>query len=171
MELLHGKQKESVKNATMDAFSRGEIKVLVATTVVEVGIDVPNATTMIIYDGDRFGLSQLHQLRGRVGRGEKTSFCFVLSNSDNEETRKRLDSFISQSDGFALAEEDFKMRGAGDFLGYSQHGAGQFSVDAEMIGLAKGIKESIISDENATARIEKSITTSKYEYFNGITLN
>lgn len=171
LQILHGKQKESVKNATMTAFSKGEVKVLVATTVVEVGIDVPNATTMIIYDSDRFGLSQLHQLRGRVGRGEKTSHCFVLSNSENEETRKRLESFISCSDGFALAEEDFKMRGAGDFLGYSQHGAGQFPSDTDMINLAKSIKESILQDNSATQRIENSITTSKYEYFNGITLN
>lgn len=170
--LLHGKLKDSVKNETMRAFNSGEIKVLVATTVVEVGIDVPNATTMVIYDADRFGLAQLHQLRGRVGRGQIDSFCFVLSGSENEETMNRLNRFISCSDGFALAEYDFKSRGAGDFLGYSQHGAGgAFPSDPEIIELVRQIKTELLSDTAAKSKIEQSISGGKYDFFSGITLN
>lgn len=145
---------------------------LVATTVVEVGVDVPSATTMAIYDADRFGLAQLHQLRGRVGRGDKDSFCFVLSSSGGEESRLRLERFISCSDGFALAEYDFAARGAGDFLGYSQHGAGGgFSSDPEIVATAKAIKDEIMNDDAARKKIEASIGENKYEYFSKLTLN
>lgn len=170
--LLHGRQKDAVKNAVMRDFSDGKISVLVATTVVEVGVDVPSATTMAIYDADRFGLAQLHQLRGRVGRGDKDSFCFVLSSSGGEESRLRLERFISCSDGFALAEYDFAARGAGDFLGYSQHGAGGgFSSDPEIVATAKAIKDEIMNDDAARKKIEASIGENKYEYFSKLTLN
>jgi len=120
--LLHGRLSSSEKMATMAAFRRGEIQVLVATTVVEVGVDVPNATLMAIESGERFGLAQLHQLRGRVSRGSQAGFCCIFSESDGEETRRRLEAFVATTDGFRLAEIDFELRGPGDLLGTRQHG-------------------------------------------------
>lgn len=120
--LLHGRLSSAEKMATMAAFRRGEIQVLVATTVVEVGVDVPNATLMAIESGERFGLAQLHQLRGRVSRGSQAGFCCIFSESEGEETRRRLEAFVSTTDGFRLAEIDFELRGPGDLLGTRQHG-------------------------------------------------
>ncbi|MBE6656299.1 MAG: ATP-dependent DNA helicase RecG [Ruminococcaceae bacterium] len=113
---LHGKMKAAEKAAVMDAFVRGDISVLVSTTVIEVGVNVPNATLMIVEDADRFGLAALHQLRGRVGRGSKESFCVLISNTDTEAGRRRLATMQTTFDGYAVAEEDLKMRGPGDFL-------------------------------------------------------
>lgn len=120
--LLHGKMKPQEKEAVMAAFACGELKALVATTVIEVGVNVPNATVMIIEGADRFGLAQLHQLRGRVGRGEHKSYCILLSDSNNEETMERLRTMTEVSDGFVLAEKDLLLRGPGQFFGTSQHG-------------------------------------------------
>ncbi len=120
--LLHGRMREKEKDATMSAFKRKEIDALVATTVIEVGVDVPDATVMVIYDADRFGLSQLHQLRGRVGRGAEKSYCFLLTESNSETALERLRILRSTSDGFALAEKDLELRGSGDFLGTRQSG-------------------------------------------------
>ena len=112
----------------MASFARGEADILVATTVIEVGVDVPNATLMVIEDADRFGLSQLHQLRGRVGRGSAKSFCILTSHSRNEETLQRMKAFCKTTDGFKIAEEDLKMRGPGDFFGRRQSGLPTFRV-------------------------------------------
>lgn len=120
--LLHGKMKSQKKDATMTAFSCGEIKALIATTVIEVGVNVPNATVMIIEGADRFGLAQLHQLRGRVGRGEHKSYCILLSDNTNEETLERLKIMTEVNDGFILAEKDLMLRGPGQFFGTAQHG-------------------------------------------------
>ncbi len=120
--LLHGKMKAQEKEAVMAAFSCGEINALVATTVIEVGVNVPNATVMIIEGADRFGLAQLHQLRGRVGRGEHKSYCILLSDSTNEETLERLKIMTQVNDGFVLAEKDLLLRGPGQFFGTNQHG-------------------------------------------------
>ncbi len=120
--LLHGRMKDKQKNEIMTAFKNGEYDCLVSTTVIEVGVDVPNATIMIIYNAERFGLAQLHQLRGRVGRGTEKSYCFLLLGSDSEEARARLNVMKSSSDGFAIAESDLKMRGGGDFMGTRQSG-------------------------------------------------
>ena len=106
----------------MAAFARGEADVLVATTVIEVGVDVPNATLMVVEDADRFGLSQLHQLRGRVGRGRAKSYCILVTHNRNEETLARLKALCKTNDGFRIAEEDLKLRGPGDFFGSAQHG-------------------------------------------------
>lgn len=106
----------------MQAFARGDVQVLVATTVVEVGVDVPNATVMIVENAERFGLSQLHQLRGRVGRGKEKSYCILLSDSRNEETRARLKVMTQTNDGFVISQEDLRLRGPGDFFGQRQHG-------------------------------------------------
>ena len=126
--LLHGQMKGAEKEAIMASFARGEADVLVATTVIEVGVDVPNATLMVIEDADRFGLSQLHQLRGRVGRGSAKSFCILTSQTKNPETKARLKALCSTTDGFKIAEEDLKMRGPGDFFGSRQSGLPVFRV-------------------------------------------
>ena len=126
--LLHGQMKGSEKEGIMAAFAQGEADILVATTVIEVGVDVPNATLMVVEDADRFGLSQLHQLRGRVGRGQAKSYCILTSHSHNTETLQRLKAFCKTTDGFKIAEEDLKMRGPGDFFGQRQSGLPVFRV-------------------------------------------
>ena len=126
--LLHGQMKGAEKEAAMASFARGEADVLVATTVIEVGVDVPNATLMVIEDADRFGLSQLHQLRGRVGRGKAKSYCILTSRNRNEETLRRLKALCKTTDGFKIAEEDLKLRGPGDFFGSRQSGLPAFRV-------------------------------------------
>ena len=126
--LLHGQMKGEEKEAVMAAFARGEADVMVATTVIEVGVDVPNATLMVIEDADRFGLSQLHQLRGRVGRGNAKSYCILVSHNRNPETIARLKALCKTTDGFRIAEEDLKLRGPGDFFGFRQSGLPAFRV-------------------------------------------
>ena len=128
VSLLHGKMKGAEKEAIMGAFSRGESHILVATTVIEVGVDVPNATLMVIEDADRFGLSQLHQLRGRVGRGKAKSYCILTSHNRNADTLQRIKAFCKTNDGFRIAEEDLKLRGPGDFFGQRQSGLPAFRV-------------------------------------------
>lgn len=120
--LLHGKMKPSEKERVMRGFKNGEIQALVSTTVVEVGVDVPNATIILIENAERFGLSQLHQLRGRVGRGAHKSWCILVSDSRSPATRERLSVLKETSDGFKIAEHDLKQRGPGDFFGFRQHG-------------------------------------------------
>ena len=126
--LLHGQMKGAEKESVMAAFAAGEGDILVATTVIEVGVDVPNATLMVIEDADRFGLSQLHQLRGRVGRGGAKSFCILTSHNRNAETLQRLKALCKTTDGFRIAEEDLKLRGPGDFFGARQSGLPTFRV-------------------------------------------
>jgi len=126
--LLHGQMKGSEKEGVMASFARGEADVLVATTVIEVGVDVPNATLMIIEDADRFGLSQLHQLRGRVGRGKAKSFCILTSQTKSADTKSRMKAFCKTTDGFKIAEADLQMRGPGDFFGSRQSGLPVFRV-------------------------------------------
>ena len=119
---VHGKMKAKEKDAVMSAFAAGESHILVSTTVIEVGVDVPNAAVMVIENAERFGLSQLHQLRGRVGRGKHKSYCVLVSDNQNEETRQRLKVMTKTTDGFKIAEEDLRLRGPGDFFGQRQHG-------------------------------------------------
>lgn len=126
--LLHGKMKGAEKEAVMEAFAAQEYDILVATTVIEVGVDVPNATLMVVENADRFGLSQLHQLRGRIGRGGARSYCILASDNRNEETLARLRALCATSDGFRIAEEDLKLRGPGDFFGSRQHGLPVFHI-------------------------------------------
>ena len=128
ISLLHGQMKGAEKEAAMASFARGEADVMVATTVIEVGVDVPNATLMVIEDADRFGLSQLHQLRGRVGRGKAKSYCILTSHNRNQETLQRLKALCKTTDGFKIAEEDLKLRGPGDFFGSRQSGLPVFRV-------------------------------------------
>lgn len=122
LELLHGRMKAAEKERVMKKFRDGEIQVLICTTVVEVGVNVPNAAVMVIENAERFGLSQLHQLRGRVGRGEYDSTCILITDNTGEECRRRMKIMSSTTDGFKISEEDLKMRGPGDFFGSAQHG-------------------------------------------------
>ncbi len=142
--LLHGKMKSAEKKAVMDAFSSGEIQLLVATTVIEVGIDVPNAVIMVIENAERFGLSQLHQLRGRIGRGSEKSTCILISEADETE---RLHVLASTTDGFKIADEDLKLRGPGDFFGSRQHGLPEMKI-ANMMTDGEAIRETHAAAEN-----------------------
>jgi len=128
VSLIHGQMKGAEKEAVMSAFARGEADVLVATTVIEVGVDVPNATLMVIEDADRFGLSQLHQLRGRVGRGKAKSYCILTTRNRNAQTVARLKALCATNDGFKIAQEDLAIRGPGDFFGSRQSGLPVFRV-------------------------------------------
>ena len=141
IQMLHGKMKETEKNEIMQSFVCGEIDVLVSTTVIEVGINVPNATFMLIENAERFGLAQLHQLRGRVGRGEAQSYCVFMYGKESDKTKQRLEVLNQSNDGFYIASEDLKLRGPGDFLGIRQSGEMGFALtdiyqDAQMIALA-----------------------------------
>ena len=122
--VLHGKMNDLEKEAVMNSFKNNEIQILISTTVIEVGIDVANATMMCIFDAYRFGLSALHQLRGRVGRNSLQSYCYLISNKES----KRLEILESTTDGFKIAEEDFKLRGSGDLFGQKQSGDMNFKI-------------------------------------------
>ena len=128
VEYLHGKMKPKDKNDVMERFASGKIQVLVSTTVVEVGVDVPNATVMMVENAERFGLAQLHQLRGRVGRGKEQSYCILVNTSDDPEVQARLDIMNRSNDGFYIASEDLKLRGPGDIFGIRQSGEAKFHV-------------------------------------------
>ena len=142
--LLHGKMKSADKKAVMDAFSSGEIQLLVSTTVIEVGIDVPNAVIMVIENAERFGLSQLHQLRGRIGRGTEKSTCILISEAEESE---RLGVLASTTDGFKIADEDLRLRGPGDFFGSRQHGLPEMKI-ANMMTDGEAIREAHAAAEN-----------------------
>ena len=138
--LVHGKMKPREKDAVMTAFAGGELDVLVSTTVIEVGVDVPNAALMVVENADRFGLSQLHQLRGRVGRGKHQSYCVLVTSTRNPDSRARLKVLTRTTDGFQIAEEDLKLRGPGDFFGQRQHGLPQLRI-ADLAGDMRVLKE------------------------------
>ena len=138
--LVHGKMKARDKDAAMTAFAAGELDVLVSTTVIEVGVDVPNAALMVVENADRFGLSQLHQLRGRVGRGKHQSYCVLMTSTHSAESRERLRVLAKTADGFRIAEEDLKLRGPGDFFGQRQHGLPQLGI-ADLAADMRVLKE------------------------------
>lgn len=150
--LLHGKMKNDKKNEVMEAFARNEIQVLVSTTVVEVGVNVPNATVMMIENAERFGLAQLHQLRGRVGRGDAQSYCIMINTSNAKNAKKRLEILNKSNDGFYIASEDLKLRGPGDFFGIRQSGDLAFDIgdiyqDAtELQDAAESVKDILEAD-------------------------
>ncbi len=152
VEYLHGKMKPAQKNEIMERFAAGEIQVLVSTTVIEVGVNVPNATVMMVENAERFGLAQLHQLRGRVGRGTYQSYCIFVSGNDNPDTRKRLEILSRSNDGFYIASEDLKLRGPGDFFGIRQSGLLEFKIgdvftDAGLLKAASEEAEKLLGQD------------------------
>lgn len=157
MGLLHGKMKQADKDSVMSDFKDNKISVLVSTTVVEVGVDVPNAVVMIIENSEQFGLSQLHQLRGRVGRGNVQSHCILVSDIKNSYTKSRIDTMVQTCDGFEIANKDLELRGPGDFFGAAQHGLPALKIanmtrDIETVQLAQRYSEEILNeDERLTA--------------------
>lgn len=157
--IVHGRQKPKEKQAVMEAFAGGEVDLLVATTVIEVGVDVPNASLMVVEDADRFGLSQLHQLRGRVGRGDHQSYCVLVTGNRNPQTRQRLKALCASTDGFAIAEEDLKLRGPGDFFGARQHGLPQLKLaslagDLALLHQAQGAAAAVLEGDPKLSRPE-----------------
>ena len=159
----------------MTAFKNHEYDCLVSTTVIEVGVDVPNATIMAIMNAERFGLSQLHQLRGRVGRGSEKSWCFLMIGSDSDAARERLGIFKSTSDGFALAEKDLQLRGSGDFLGTRQ--SGHFLTDIKNLRYSTDVifTAKKLSDEAFARRLNfeeiRRAAMEKYDSLKDVTLN
>jgi ATP-dependent DNA helicase RecG len=154
--VVHGQMKPATRDQTMDRFRRGELDVLVGTTVLEVGVDVPEATVMLILDADRFGLAQLHQLRGRVGRGEARSFCILVSDSDDATARARLDALAAHHDGFELAELDLELRREGELLGLQQSGLPTLRIaslrnreDRERAARARALAEQVVDERGA----------------------
>ena len=173
--LLHGRMKDAEKTRIMTEFKEGAVDALVSTTVIEVGIDVPNATVMVIYSADRFGLSQLHQLRGRVGRSSLKSYCFLLYDKDNETTVARLKTVKDNSDGFKIAEADYTERGGGDFLGTRQSGKiasdlGALKYTASSVFLAKKIADEVLDGGKLTPELRK-LALLKYDKLKDIALN
>ena len=167
--------KDDEKAGVMLDFKEHRIDLLVSTTVVEVGIDVPNATVMVIYDAERFGLSQLHQLRGRVGRGGGKSYCFLYSRSEEEKAIERLKVLCEYNDGFKIAEKDFEMRGGGDFMGTRQSGRatddlGGLVYPASAIFLAKKISDEAFASGVGLDNI-RSVAMKKYEKLKSIAMN
>ena len=157
--LVHGKMKSREKEAVMTAFAAGELDVLVSTTVIEVGVDVPNAALMVVENADRFGLSQLHQLRGRVGRGRHQSYCVLVTATRNPDSRERLRVLSKTNDGFKIAEEDLRLRGPGDFFGERQHGLPQLSIadltgDMRVLKQAQGAAEELLRSDPDLSRPE-----------------
>ena len=176
---VHGKMKAKDKEAVMAAFAAGETDVLVSTTVIEVGVDVPNAALMIVENAERFGLSQLHQLRGRVGRGKHRGYCVLMSAERGEESRKRLRVLSETSDGFRIAEEDLRLRGPGDFFGERQHGLPQLHLadlagDMQVLKEAQKAAEELLASDPGLRRPEhaallsrvKSLFSSRGDSFN-----
>jgi ATP-dependent DNA helicase RecG len=173
--LLHGKMKDRQKEEVMAAFKAKEYDCLVSTTVIEVGVDVPDATIMVIYNAERFGLAQLHQLRGRVGRGRVKSYCFLLSGSDSDGARERLNVLKSNSDGFKIAEMDLQMRGSGDFMGTRQSGRmlteiKNLKFPASVIFTAKALSDEALSGGYDVSALRVA-AMKKYDSLKDIVLN
>ncbi len=159
--LLHGRMKPAEKERVMEAFAENRLQVLVSTTVIEVGVDVPNAVCMVIENAERFGLSQLHQLRGRVGRGSEQSYCILISGKNSPETKRRLEVIAKTTDGFKVAEEDLKLRGPGDFFGYRQSGLPMLKMadmmtDITLLEAAKKAAAEILADDPRLEKPENS---------------
>lgn len=175
--ILHGKMKSKDKDIIMNDFKNNKIKVLISTTVIEVGVNIPNATVMIIENAERFGLSQLHQLRGRVGRGNFDSYCILIAQTKNPITRKRMAIMQKSNDGFFIAEEDLKLRGTGEIFGFKQHGDSSFIIsdlinDFDIFKIANNEAKRVLASNNKEdvklkEKIEESLNIdSKYICFN-----
>jgi len=159
VEILHGRMKAKEKEQIMREFATGEIHALVATTVVEVGVNVPNATVMVIENAERFGLAQLHQLRGRVGRSSHKSYCILFSDESSRLSRERLSVMCKTNDGFVISEEDLRLRGPGDFFGTRQHGVPELKVadlalNSKALKVAQDEAKSLLRDDPTLAKPE-----------------
>ena len=168
--LIHGRMKPEEKKSIMHDFKENKAQILVSTTVIEVGVDIPNATIMMIQDADRFGLSQLHQLRGRIGRGGKPSFCFLVSKSNSEQAKKRFKAITDTSDGFKIAEYDLEIRGPGDILGTRQAGIPQFQLadllrDEQVLLLARKVAKHVLATD---PKLESSMYQSLKRQLNSV---
>jgi ATP-dependent DNA helicase RecG len=172
--MVHGRQPNDIKETNMKRFKDGDTQILVSTTVIEVGVDVPNASVMVIESAEKFGLSQLHQLRGRVGRGSDKSYCILLTGTKlSNEARERLKTMASTSDGFKIAEKDLELRGPGDISGTRQSGLMNFKLvnitqDKQWLDLAKILAEKILDEDpglqavpNAALRMHLEASTGK----------
>ena len=159
--LLHGRLDAELKDQVMRMFQKGELQILVATTVIEVGVDVPNATVMVIEHAERFGLAQLHQLRGRIGRGAAKSYCVLMTGGKvSEDAQKRLDAMVRTNDGFQIAELDLELRGPGEFFGTRQAGMPSFRVaniirDAKLLEAAKREAAAVLAGPNSEVSTEE----------------
>jgi ATP-dependent DNA helicase RecG len=175
--LLHGQMKPKEKDEVMARFYSGEIQLLISTVVIEVGVDVPNATVMIIENAERFGLSQLHQLRGRIGRGDKESTCVLLSDAQNEEALERFNVLCDTNDGFVIAQKDLELRGPGDFFGNRQHGLPDMHIanlmtDTRILYEAQERAKEICSKDPALESEENALLKKEVErLFSNISMN
>jgi ATP-dependent DNA helicase RecG len=159
VELLHGQMPSARKQQVMSEFRKGKIDALVSTVIIEVGVDVPNATIMVIEGADRFGLAQLHQLRGRVGRGEAKSFCFLFAETDNETAKSRLEVMTRSNDGFEIAEHDLRLRGPGEMFSTRQHGLPDLKIaniidDFDLLVMARRNAFELVSQDPMLTKAE-----------------
>jgi ATP-dependent DNA helicase RecG len=161
--LLHGRLSTDDKESAMESFQRGETRILVSTTVIEVGVDVPNATVMVVEQAERFGLSQLHQLRGRVGRGPQQSYCVLVTGKMNDAARERIRTLVESGDGFYIAEMDLKLRGPGEFFGTRQAGLpalriGNILRDQELLELARSEAQAFIASPGSDEEMRRVVS-------------
>ena len=173
---LYGAMKPKDKDNVMNKFAKGDIDVLISTTVVEVGVNVPEATVMIVENAERFGLAQLHQLRGRVGRGSDKSYCILISDSDSPTARARLEMLEKTNNGFEIAQEDMRLRGQGEYFGLRQHGAQQFKYgelprDAFLFQQAASAAQLVESDKEKYADFYNSACETAQRLNAGIVFN
>ena len=162
IEYIHGKMKQKEKDDIMERFKNGEIDILISTTVIEVGVDVPNSSIMVIEDAQRFGLAQLHQLRGRVGRGEYQSYCILKYEGKGKNTRERMKIMTQTNDGFVISQKDLELRGSGDFFGTNQHGIPDFKIanlftDIDILKLAQEAAIKIVNDDEKLEKPENNL--------------
>lgn len=171
VDYIHGKMKPKEKDEIMERFKKGEIDILISTTVIEVGVDVPNASIMVIEDAQRFGLAQLHQLRGRVGRGEYKSYCVLKYNGNGQNTKERMKVMCETNDGFVISQKDLELRGSGDFFGTMQHGIPDFKIanlftDVDILKLAQEATIKIVDKdkklENEENKLLKELVKNKF---------
>ena len=170
VDVLNGRMKRKAKDEVMQRFANNESQVLVSTTVVEVGVNVPNATVMMIENADRFGLAQLHQLRGRVGRGDAQSYCIFINSSNSKKSKKRLEILNKSNDGFYIASEDLKLRGPGDFFGIRQSGELAFALadvyqDSDVLKEASEMVDEVLEADPALCTPENRILKKKMDEF------